>query len=203
VTQLRVRPEGPADIAAVRVVLTEAFAEPPGTPAPDAPDAPDAPAPDAPAPDVPVPSTGPPVEVGLVEALRDGPAWLPELSMVAEVDGVVVAYALLTRVTVGDAGAPALALGPVAVRPAYQGLGYGTATVQAALDAAAELGERLVLVLGDPAYYGRFGFEPAGAYGVTSVWSGPHYQVLVIAGADDGDPVPGGEVRYPPPWHDL
>jgi putative acetyltransferase len=114
-----------------------------------------------------------------------------------------VAYALLTRVVVGDAGAPALALGPVAVRPAYQGLGYGTATVQAALDAAAELGERLVLVLGNPAYYGRFGFEPAAAYGLTSLWSGPHYQALVIPGANDGGPVPGGEVRYPPPWHDL
>lgn len=194
-TQLRVRPEGPADVAAIRVVLTEAFAS--------APSAPGAPAPAAPEPGAGRPAAGRPAEVGLVDALRDGPAWLPELSMVAEVDGVVVAYALLTRAVVGDAGFPALALGPVAVRPAYQGLGYGTATVQAALDAAAELGERLVLVLGDPAYYGRFGFEPAAAYGLTSPWSGPHYQALVIPGADDGSPVPGGEVRYPPPWHDL
>jgi putative acetyltransferase len=181
VTELRVRPEGPADIAAIRVVLTEAFA---GTAPGQQPET-------------------PPVEVGLVDALRDSPAWLPELSIVAEVDGVIVAYALLSRVTVGDTGAPALALGPVAVHPAYQGSGYGTATVRAALDAAAELDEGLVLVLGYPAYYGRFGFEPAAGYGLTSPWSGPHYQALVIPGADDGHPVPRGEVRYPSPWHNL
>jgi putative acetyltransferase len=194
-TQLRLRPEGPADVPAIRLVLAEAFAQPPsGSRAAAAAGRAEADAAEA--------GGAQPVEVGLVDALRDSPAWLPDLSMVAEADGVVVGYALLSRVTVGESATPALALGPVAVRPANQNSGYGTATVRAALDAAAELGEGLVLVLGEPAYYGRFGFEPASAYGLSSLWSGPHYRALVLPGAGS-DGLPRGAVRYPQPWLDL
>ena len=49
----------------------------------------------------------------------------------------------------------------MAVAPHRQRVGHGTAVVQAALDASTELGERLVVVLGDPAFYRRFGFGPA------------------------------------------
>jgi putative acetyltransferase len=166
VTGIRVRPEGPADVAAIRAVLKAAFPTP--------------------------------VEAGLVDALRDSPAWLPGLSIVGERDGDVVAYALLTRVTVEPGGRPALALGPVAVRPAYQRTGLGVAVVYAALDAARDRDETLVLVLGDPGYYRRFGFVPA--TGLTAPWSGtPHWQVLTL----DGSEPPTGEVRYPPPWFAL
>lgn len=178
-TTLRLRPEGPADPPAIRRIIAEAFARP----------------------DAAVPA-----EVALVEALRGRAAWLPELSMVAEVDGELVAYALLSRVWVGPVREPALALGPVAVLPAHHGLGYGTDVVQASLDAAAELGERLVVVLGDPSYYRRFGFRPAAALGLTSPWSGlgDAWQALVLPADTSGAaPVPRGEVRYPPPWSGL
>lgn len=175
-TTVRLRPEGPADGAAIRRVVAEAFASP----------------------DVKLPA-----EVGLVEALRDSGAWLPELSMVAEADGELVGYALLTRVRVEPGGTPALALGPVAVPPERQGRGHGRDVVQAALDAAAELGEWLVVVLGSPAYYRRFGFEPAARFGLTSPWSGlgDPWQALVLPSEDGGGrPVPGGEVIFPAPW---
>jgi putative acetyltransferase len=173
---VRLRPEGPADPPAIRRVIAGAFARS----------------------DVPVPA-----EVGLVEALRHSAAWLPELSMVAEVDGEVVAYALLTRVWVDPCDTPALVLGPVAVLPARQGRGYGSAAVQAALDAAAELGERLVVVLGNPAYYRRFGFQPAAEMQLTSPWSGlgDPWQAIVLPTAGPGTaPLPQGEVRFPAPW---
>jgi len=141
VTTLRLRPEDPADEAPVARVLAAAFARP----------------------DV----ATPPPEVGLVEELRHSDAWIPELAMVAEYGGEVVGYALLSRVRVraDDSTYPALALGPVAVAPYRQRIGHGTAVVQAALDAATELGERLVVVLGDPAFYRRFGFGPAERWG--------------------------------------
>jgi putative acetyltransferase len=176
VTIARLRPEDPADVAAIRRVVTEAFARP----------------------DVPVPA-----EVGLVESLRGSEAWLPELSMLAEAGGEVVAYALLTRVRVDPGAVPALALGPVGVLPDRQGLGYGTAVVQAALTGAAELGERLVVVLGNPAFYRRFGFEPAARFALTSPWSGlgDPWQALVLpASAGGAEPPPGGDVSYPPAW---
>ena len=170
-TDIRVRPEGPTDVAAVRAVVHDAFR------APDRPD---------------------PPEPALVDALRDSDAWRPGLSIVAERDGEVVAYALLTRVAVEPGGQPALSLGPVAVLPAYQGSGLGTAVVRAALDAAREQGERLVVVLGSPDYYGRFGFGPA--TGLTAPWSGSeHWQ----AHTQDGRPLPAGEVAYPAPWFAL
>ena len=149
-------------------------------------------------PDAPVPA-----EVGLVEALRASEDWIPELSMVAEVGGEIVGYALLSRVRVDPGILPALALGPVAVRPDRQGLGYGTAVVQAALDAATELGERLVVVLGNPAFYRRFGFEPAARFALTSPWSGlgDPWQALVLPPAVSGaEPPPSGDVSFPHAW---
>lgn len=172
-TEIRVRPEEPADVAAIRAVVRAAFT------APDRPD---------------------PGEPGLVDALRDSDAWLPGLSMVAERDGEVVAHALLTRVTVtpGALSALSLSLGPVAVRPADQRSGFGAAVVRGALDAARAAGEGLVVVLGSAEYYGRFGFGPA--TGLTAPWSGSeHWQALTL----DGSRVPAGEVRYPAPWFAL
>ena len=175
-TTVRLRPEGPADAAAIRQLVAGAFASP---------------------------DTRLPAEVGLVEALRYSDAWLPELSMVAEAGGELVGYALLTRVRVEPGGTPALALGPVAVPPNRQGRGYGSDVVRAALDAAAELGEHLVVVLGSPAYYRRFGFEPAARFELTSPWSGlgDPWQALVLPPAvGAAGPVPSGEVTFPPPW---
>ena len=84
----------------------------------------------------------------------------PELSYVAEApDGTIAAYALITRCHVDEV--PALALAPVAVLPDRQRQGAGAAVVRAALEAARARGERLVLVLGHPEYYPRFGFVRA------------------------------------------
>lgn len=179
VTTLRLRPEQPADVEPVRRVLAAAFARP----------------------DVAMPP-----EVRLVDALRGSAAWLPELAMVAEWGGEVVGYALLSRVHVRPGGWPALALGPVAVAPHRQRIGHGTAVVQAVLDAAAELDERLVVVLGDPGFYRRFGFEPAARLGLSSPWSGlgDPWQAFVLP--DDGDvsaSIPSGEVEYPQPWSQV
>jgi putative acetyltransferase len=176
VTSLRLRPEEPADSPVIRQVVAEAFARPGG----------------------PLPP-----EVRLVESLRASDAWLPELSMVAEFGGQLVGYALLSRVQVDPGLVPALALGPVAVPPRRQGHGFGTAVVQAALDAAMELGERLVVVLGAPAFYRRFGFEPAARFALTSPWSGlgDPWQALVLpAAVSNAEPPPQGEVNYPPAW---
>ena len=104
-------------------------------------------------------SFGTDAEAGLVDALREDPeAWLPGLSYVAEAaDGTIAAYALLTRCHVDDV--PALALAPSrCCRHQRQGAG-GRRTGGAGGGTAR--GERLVLVLGHPEYYPRFGFVPA------------------------------------------
>jgi putative acetyltransferase len=95
--------------------------------------------------------------------------------------------------------APALALAPVAVAPAAQGIGIGTAMVRELLRRSAEAGERLVVVVGEPEYYGRFGFVPAASMGIEGPFeeAGDAFQAMAI-----GDPpmAPRGRVRYPEPF---
>ncbi|MCX4843834.1 bifunctional class I SAM-dependent methyltransferase/N-acetyltransferase [Streptomyces sp. NBC_00893] len=139
-----------------------------------------------------------PDEAGLVDALRADPAaWLPGLGRVATdgPDGDVAAYALLTRCRVG--GAPALALAPVATVPGHQRQGAGQAAVRAVLDAARLRGESLVLVLGHPEYYPRFGFVPASRYGIRPGFDVPDEAMMALV-LDESAPVPQGTIRYPP-----
>ncbi|MGW6419922.1 GNAT family N-acetyltransferase [Streptomyces sp. NPDC055055] len=135
-------------------------------------------------------------EADLVEALRrDADAWLPGLSIVAEApDGTVAAHALITRCRVG--AAPAAALAPVSVAPAHQRTGAGQAVVRAALDAARLRGESLVLVLGHPEYYPRFGFVRASEYGIKPGFDVPDEAMMALV-LDDSVPVPAGTLVYP------
>jgi putative acetyltransferase len=98
------------------------------------------------------------VEGVLVDALRrDGAALL---SLVAEIDGTIVGHVLFSRLTItGPGPGTACALAPVAVAPAVQRQGIGSRLIREGLRILAERGERAVVVLGDPRYYRRFGFE--------------------------------------------
>ncbi|MCX4806874.1 bifunctional class I SAM-dependent methyltransferase/N-acetyltransferase [Streptomyces sp. NBC_01214] len=141
---------------------------------------------------------GTPLEADLVDALRADAAWLPGLSYVAEApDGAVAAHALLTRCEVD--GAPALALAPVAADPALQRSGAGSSVVRALLAAARERGESLVLVLGHPEYYPRFGFLPASRFGIRAPFEVPDGAMMALV-LDASRPVPAGTIRYPDPF---
>nr|WP_026214323.1 N-acetyltransferase [Nonomuraea coxensis] len=137
-----------------------------------------------------------PHEADLVEALRADPqAWLPGLSWLVEAPGGELAgYALLTRCRVGDS--PALTLGPCAVKPDHQRRGAGSAAIRAALQAAREQGENLVLVLGHAEYYPRFGFTPASGFGIRPPFDVEDKYMMALA-LDPEQPVPSGVIRYP------
>ncbi|WP_436498042.1 GNAT family N-acetyltransferase [Actinokineospora sp. HUAS TT18] len=136
-------------------------------------------------------------EADLVDWLRTDPSWIKELSIVAtDAEGTVVGYALLTRCHIGDT--EALCLAPCAVAPDHQRTGAGSAAVRAALDTAADLGERFVVVLGHPTYYPRFGFTRASEHRIKLSIEVPDDALMALALADD--PLPSGTVRYATPF---
>jgi len=109
-------------------------------------------------------------EAGMVDALRTADA--VTLSMVAVMGDEVVGHVLVTPVTVrtehGDESL--VGLGPVAVLPEQQGRGIGTLLIETALESLREARHAGVVVVGHPGYYPRFGFIPAGRWGLQ--WDG-------------------------------
>lgn len=128
-------------------------------------------------------------EARLVDALRDAGDIVPGLSVVATFDGEVVGHVVCSRATVDGPsalGLGPLGLGPLGVLPAYQRRGIGHALMHSVLAAADALDEAAVLLLGDPAYYGRFGFVPAKSLALEAPdpsW-GVHFQVRPLTAWD-------------------
>ncbi len=141
---------------------------------------------------------GQPAEADLVDALRDeGHA---RVSMIAEVDGQVVGHILFSELPINtaDGVVPALALAPMAVTPALQRQGVGSQLLRHALVACRDAGHRIVVVLGHPEYYPRFGFSPRLAAQLESPYAGPAFMAIELApGALAGV---RGRVEYAPPF---
>lgn len=103
-------------------------------------------------------------EQDLVEALRRGAAFVPELSLVAEVGGRLAGHILFTRASVN--GEPVLALAPLAVLPEFRRQGVGQSLMAAGHQIAAGLGYPCSVVLGSERYYPKAGYVPASRYGI-------------------------------------
>jgi putative acetyltransferase len=119
------------------------------------------------------------------------------ISLVAEDGGEIVGHVLLSRMT---APFPALALAPVSVAPARQRSGVGSALVREAIARARDEGWGAIFVLGDPAYYRRFGFEAETAAGFSSPYAGEHFMALTLSAPP---PLARGELRHAPAFAAL
>ncbi|PWH05447.1 GNAT family N-acetyltransferase [Brachybacterium endophyticum] len=175
-----IRPETSEDTLAIRTVTAEAFWGQEHSAPPQEAD-------------------GAPGEATLVGLLRDDEAWIPGFSLVAEHEGRVVGHVVATRAHVESYDA--LGLGPLSVAPELQRQGVGSTLMTALIDAADERGEQLIALLGDPAYYSRFGFSPAADLGIQApdpTW-GAAFQVRPL-GAYDGFT---GVFRYAEPFSRL
>ena len=139
------------------------------------------------------------VEADLVKALKED--FHSEISLVAKDEGQIVGHVLLSRMKVEGGGREfrALGLAPVAVLPDRQGKGVGSQLIEEALRRAEAQGEEMVFVLGEPDYYGRFGFEPSAAAPFASLYAGPYLMAKSF-----GAPLPvAGTAAYAPAFGKL
>jgi len=138
---LQIRPETPTDFFAIAEVIRLSFDETDGS------------------------------EVGLVADLRSSPDYIPELSLVTQLEGQIIGYAMFHFVTLeGESCARVVDLGPVGVLPEFQRQGVGSALIRRGLARCVERDEPLVMCLGHESYYPRFGFLPSQNYGILPFW---------------------------------
>jgi putative acetyltransferase len=120
------------------------------------------------------------------------------ISLVADIGGEIVGHVAFSPVSAGTgSGTSGLGLAPVAVLPHHQRHGIGSRLILEGLAAARRLGAGFVVVLGEPAYYGRFGFRPAAEWGLHDEYGGgPAFQVIELR--PSAIPRNAGLVRYAP-----
>lgn len=136
-----------------------------------------------------------PAEADLVEQLHvDGDV---AISLVAMEEDELIGHVVFSRMT---APFRAIGLAPISVAPSEQGRGVGSLMIEAGLKRAATEGWDAVFVLGDPSFYGRFGFEVGLAAGFTSPYAGPYFMVKPVGGPLSAIT---GDVDYAPAFSRL
>ena len=142
-------------------------------------------------------------EARLVDALRRSGALV--LSAVALLGGRVVGHIAFSPVTVHSANLvpSVLALAPVAVTPDFQRQGIGSALVRWALEECRRLGHGVVIVLGGPGYYQRFGFTPAAKFGIECPFPVPPETFMLLELSPDAAHGHRGIVRYRPEFESV
>ena len=139
-------------------------------------------------------------EADLVDALRSNGRLVVSLVATDDADDVI-GHAALSPVTVDGRDCGGLGLAPVAVLPAQQRRGVGGRLVRAVLAAAAD-GAAFVVVLGDPAYYARFGFRRAREFGLSNEY-GVDDEFMAKEIRPNGLPPSRGLVKYAPEFSAL
>jgi putative acetyltransferase len=171
-----IRPEKPEDIASIQDVTTRAFQGE--------------------------------EEANLIAAIRASDYFIPELSLIALDDtDQIVGHILFSPIIIespeDSKSAEALALAPMAVLPEYQNRGIGTELVRQGLEACKQLGYKIVIVVGHPNYYPRFGFKPAREYRLKAPFEVPNEAFLACELFSGALKNVRGVVKYSPAFDSV
>ncbi len=140
----------------------------------------------------------------LVERLRNSNTFIPELSIVAEIEDKVVGYILLTKLKIKNNRNEfdSLALAPVCVLPAYQGKGIGGRLIEHAHTIAQKLGHRSIVLLGHENYYPKYGYLQADQFGIELPFDVPKENCMAIELVENGLKGIRGIVEYPKEFYE-
>lgn len=138
----------------------------------------------------------------LVEKLRKTTAYIPELALVAELDGKIVGYIILTKIKIdnGEQLFDALTLGPVAVIPKLHKQGIGSQLIKEVHKRAKALGHKVIVLLGHKDYYPRFGYEMISKYGIQLPFKSAPENCMVLGLTADALDGVSGMVIYSKPF---
>ena len=144
-------------------------------------------------------------EAKLVIELRTSKDFLPELSLVAVMDGEIVGHILFSPVVIqyGSRSVRALALAPMAVQPEFQRQGIGSQLIKKGLECCRRLRHQIVIVVGHPDYYPRFGFSSARTRGLEVPFPVPDEVFMVLELTQGTLESVAGMVRYPVAFNDV
>jgi predicted N-acetyltransferase YhbS len=140
----------------------------------------------------------------MIERLRGTDAYIPALSLLAEIDGEATGHILLTKACILGAHScvATLALAPLSVVPEHQACGVGKRLVRAAQQRAADLGFGSILLVGIPSYYPQFGYEPLSRYPITLPFDAPDDNCMILPLTPDALDNVVGRVKYAEGWLD-
>ncbi len=144
-------------------------------------------------------------EADLIENLRKTDSFIPELSLVAIQNQEVIGHILFSLIVIKSKKqvTPALALAPMAVHPEFQNKGVGSKLAVQGLEDCRRLGHRIVVVIGHPGYYPRFGFLPARDKGLQVPFPVPDEAFMVLELVPGALKAAQGQIIYPPPFQKV
>lgn len=141
-------------------------------------------------------------EADLVDTLRERAR--PLIALVAEEGGAVIGHIVFSPVVLeGHPGLRIMGLAPMAVIPSHQGEGVGSALVEEGLRRCRTEGCDAVVVLGHPAYYPKFGFQPAVRCGIRSDYEVPDDAFMILELRPGSLAGASGTVHYHPAFQEL
>lgn len=140
------------------------------------------------------------IEPKLVEAIRKSINYIPELSLVAEFDNRIVGHLLFSVMHIENMGMeiPVLSLAPLAVLPEYQNQGIGSALIKYGIKECLKSDFKLIILVGHPTYYPRFGFVPAKPHGLWAPFEVPDEAFMVMELESGALKTLNGMIKYPP-----
>jgi predicted N-acetyltransferase YhbS len=138
----------------------------------------------------------------MVERLRGTGAYVPALSLLAEIEGEAVGHLLLTKATISNSQSmvTTLALAPLSVVPGFQRQGVGKRLVRSAHERATALGFETILLVGIPLYYLQFGYERLSRYPIVLPFEASDENCMILKLRDDALDGVAGRVQYADAW---